>query len=91
MLTNFLSNKYNINILMVLVSALLTYTIVNRFNCVYGSHYLETGLVLALIVILCVIVHIKGIAKGMLSVKDDLLIKEFLKAIKSNADKTTKK
>ena len=52
---------------------------------------METIVILALIGILCVIIRIRCIADGMLKVKDDLLIKEFLKAIKSNADKTTKK
>ena len=85
MLTNFLSNKYNLNILMFVISSLLAITLLNRFN------YWETAVVLALIGVLCVIVHVKAIAKGMMFVKDDKLINEFLKAIKSNADKTTKK
>ena len=85
MLTNFLSNKYNLNILLFLLSSLLTITVSSRFN------WWETIVILALIGILCVIIHTKGIAKGMLFVKDDLLIKRFLKAVEKNANKTTKK
>ena len=85
MLTNFLSDKNNLNLLIFVLVSLLTFTVSSRFN------WWETIVVLALIGILCVIIRIRGIADGMLTVKDDLLIKEFLKAIKSNADKTTKK
>ena len=85
MLTNFLSDKNNLNLLIFVLVSLLTFTVSSRFN------WWETIVVLALIGILCVIIRIRGIADGMLKVKDDLLIKEFLKAIKSNADKTTKK
>jgi len=85
MLTNFLSDKNNLNLLTFVLVSLLTITVSSRFN------WWETIVILALIGILCLIVHTKGIAKGMLFIKSDKLIDEYMRALKKSRDKATKK
>ena len=84
MLTNFLSDKNNLNLLTFVLISLLTITVSSRFN------WWETAVILLLIGVLCIIVRIKGIADGIMKIKDDITFHELLKSIRKNTDKITK-
>ena len=81
MITKFLSNRVNLNIIQVFLSTMILYVLMQRYSM------FESMIIGLLMALLAMVVHIKAIAKGMMFVKDDPLMKKWLHSLKKFEEK----
>mgnify|MGYP001254894048 CR=1 FL=1 len=84
MITEFMSNKTNLNILQLLTAAIIIYLLSIRLVVS------ETILLVFLISFYSTIIHIKAVVKGMIYAQEDPILKQWVNSINKMAKRDRK-